>query len=64
MAVKPIAYSYWRRIQDEARDFSATPASVKDDVKALAREDVANGTITAERYEQLIGEPYETDSQE
>ena len=30
MAIKAIAYSYWRRIKNKARSFAATPATVKD----------------------------------
>ena len=58
MAVKPIAHSYWRRIKDGARTYDSVPASVKEDVKTLARQDVADGIITAEEYEKYIGEPY------
>lgn len=58
MAVKAIARSYWRRIKDGARTFDSTPDELKDDVRALAQEDVENGVISADEYEQLIGEPY------
>lgn len=58
MSIKAIAYSYWRRIKDDARSFAAVPATVKDDVRALAQMDVQEGIITAQRYAELIGEPY------
>ena len=58
MAIKAIAHSYWRRIKDGARTFESVPASVKDDVRTLAQADVQEGVITAEQYEQYIGEPY------
>lgn len=58
MAVKAIAYSYWRRIKDDARTFDSVPASVKEDVRTLAQIDVQEGVITEERYAELIGEPY------
>lgn len=58
MAIKAIAYSYWRRIKDDARSFAAVPATVKDDVRTLAQVDVQEGIITAQRYAELIGEPY------
>ena len=58
MTVKPIAYSYWRSIQRGARAFANVPAEVQNDVKALAADDVANGTIDAGKYEELIGEPF------
>lgn len=59
MAIKAIAYSYWRRIKDGARTFDSVPALVREDVRTLARQDVADGVITAEQYEEFIGEPYE-----
>lgn len=59
MAVKPIAHSYWRRIKDGARTYASVPATVKEDVKTLARQDVEEGVITPEEYQALIGEPYE-----
>ena len=59
MAVKAIAYSYWRRIKDGARTYDSVPATVKEDVRTLARQDVAAGVITPEQYEEFIGEPYE-----
>lgn len=58
VTVSAIAYSYWRRVKSGARDFSAVPASVAAEVKALAGADVAAGVITAERYAELIGEGY------
>ena len=58
MAVKAIAYSYWRSIKRGNRTFGSIPDSVKDDVRTLAQADVQNGVITAEQYEQYIGEHY------
>ena len=63
MAIKPIAYSYWRRIKDNARTFESVPSSVKDDVRALAQADVASGVITTEQYFELIGEEYPADTE-
>ena len=45
-------------LKDKARSFAATPATVKEDVKALAQADVADGTISTEEYADLIGEAY------
>lgn len=59
MAVKPIAHSYWRRIKDGARDFDSVPDTVKEDVCYLAQQDVIAGVITADEYEEIIGEPFE-----
>ena len=58
MAVKAIAHSYWRSIERGTRTFESIPDSVKDDVRTLAQSDVQEGVITAEQYEQYIGEPY------
>ena len=58
MAVKAIAHSYWRSIKRGARTFESIPASVKEDVRTLARADVESGKITAEEYKQYIGEEY------
>ena len=58
MAVKAIAHSYWRSIKRGTRTFESIPDSVKDDVRTLAKADVQEGVITAEQYEQYIGEPY------
>lgn len=58
MAVKAISHSYWRRIKAGARTFDSVPASIQDDVRTLARQDVEDGVITAEEYETLLGEMY------
>ena len=58
MAVKAIAHSYWRSIKRGTRTFGGIPASVKEDVRTLAKADVQEGVITAEQYEQYIGEPH------
>ena len=58
MAVKAIAYSYWRRIKAGGRDFNSIHANVKDDVRILAQIDVADGVITADEYKEFIGEDY------
>lgn len=59
MAIKPIAKSYWRLIKADRKTFDSVPNSVKEDVKALAKQDVVDGVITPERYKELIGEDYE-----
>lgn len=51
-----IAYSYWRRIKDNARKFASVPDNVKPDVRALAEADVENGVITEEQFQELIGD--------
>lgn len=58
MAIKAIAYSYWRRIKAGSRTFESVHASVKDDVRTLAQMDVQDGVITAEEYKNFIGEDF------
>lgn len=66
MAVKAIAYSYWRAIKRGTKDFQkdivkSSKASVKavaDDIRYLAAQDVINGEITAEQYAEYLGEEY------
>lgn len=58
MAISAIAYSYWRRVKAGARTFESVHNSVKEDVKTLAQQDVANGIITAEDYKKITGEEY------
>jgi len=53
-----MAKIYWRTIKRGTRTFDSVPENLKDDVKALAKADVADGTITADEYEKFIGEAY------
>ena len=53
-----MAKIYWRTIKRGTRTFDAIPANLKDDVIALAKQDVVDGEITAEQYKELIGEDY------
>ena len=62
MAVKAIAHSYWRSIKRGARTFESVLDPVKEDVRTLARSDVAEGIITQEEYQQYIGEAYAADA--
>ena len=56
---KSIAKIYWRNIKNGNRTFaSITDEVVAEEVKRLAALDVQDGEITAERYEELIGEEY------
>lgn len=52
----------WRnRIEAGTQLFENCPARYKTGVLELMRQDVAGGVITAERFEELTGEPYEND---
>ena len=50
----------WRnRIIAGDKTYAECPARYKNQVLALLREDVANGVISAEQFEELTGIPYE-----
>ena len=54
-----MAKIYWRRIKAGTRFFADVPTdALKTEIKELAKQDVANGEITAETYAELIGEAY------
>lgn len=54
-----MAKIYWRTIKRGTRNFADLPNdSMKEQVKALAMEEVANGTISNDEYKELIGEDY------
>ena len=40
------------------KTFDEFPAQIKEDVKVVLQSYVAEGRITPERYEELVGEPY------
>ena len=51
----------WRnRIEAGDQLFSHCPAKYRTQVLALMTQDVADGIISAERFEDLTGIPYET----
>lgn len=50
----------WRnRIIAGDQLFENCPARYKPQVLTLLREDVVNGVITAEQFEELTGQPYD-----
>lgn len=54
-----MAKIYWRTIKRGTRSFADLPnESMKEQVKALAMQEVADGVISAEQYKELIGEEY------
>ena len=53
-----MAKIYWRTIKRGTRTFDAVPENLKDDVKALAKQDVVEGVITEDQYKEFIGEDY------
>ena len=55
-----MAKIYWRRIKAGTRFFDDVPTDkLKEEIKELAKADVADGVITAEEYKGFIGEAYE-----
>jgi len=49
----------WRnRILAGTRTFDEVPSTWKAQVKILLKADVVSGLITAEEYEDIVGEPY------
>lgn len=53
-----MAKIYWRTIKRGTRTFADIPDNLKDAVKALAKQDVIDGEITAEQYAEITGEEY------
>ena len=53
-----IAKVYWRTVKRGTRAYTSVPDELKADVKSLAGEEVSNGALSVEEYEQLIGETY------
>lgn len=54
-----MAKIYWRTIKRGTRSFADLPnEKMKEQVKALAMQEVADGVISAEQYKELIGEDY------
>ena len=54
-----MAKIYWRTIKRGTRSFADLPnEKMKEQVKALAMQDVADGELSAEQYKELIGEDY------
>lgn len=54
-----MAKIYWRTIKRGIRSFADLPNNkIKEQVKALALQEVAEGTISAEQYKELINEDY------
>lgn len=47
----------WRnRLEAGTQKWADCPGRYREDVKTLMRADVDNGIITAERYQEIVGE--------
>lgn len=55
-----MAKIWHKRILAGTQSYNDCPLKYKADVKAMLIEDVENGVITAEEYEEITGEPYES----
>ena len=54
-----MAKIYWRRIKAGTRFYVDVPNDeLKAEIKAIAISEVESGKITAEEYEQFIGEAF------
>lgn len=59
MEVQYASYSYWRMVKKGWFLFSdIVTDDMKNQVRYLAKLEVAAGTITADKYKELIGEDY------
>lgn len=54
-----MAKIWHNRILAGSRTFDEVPQTWKTSVKSLFEADVVGGVIPAEKYEEIIGEPYE-----
>lgn len=54
-----MAKIYWRRIKAGTRFYANVPGEkLKNEIKALAKQDVINNIISIEDYLKYIGEEY------
>lgn len=56
-----MAKIWHKRILAGTQSYADCPLKYKADVKQMLIEDVENGVITAEEYEEITGEPYESE---
>ena len=56
-----VAKVWHKRILAGTQIYSDCPLKYKGDVRLLLIEDVQNGVITEEQYENITGEPYPAD---
>ena len=51
------------RLEAGTKTWTEVPESRKAAVNAVLRQDVADGKLSAERYEEITGEPYESETE-
>lgn len=54
-----MAKIYYRSIYAGTKTIEDVPARWVEQVKALFRADVVSGLISADKYEEITGEPYD-----
>lgn len=59
-----MAKIWHKRILAGTQIYADCPLKYKADVKTMFIDDVVNGVITAEQYEEIIGEPYPAEREE
>ena len=64
MTISAMAKIWRNRIVAGTQLFEKCPARYKEQVEYLLRQDVENGVITAEEFEELTGIPYEVEEEE
>ena len=47
------------RLEAGTKVWADVPANRKEGVKAILKEDVVSGKLTAKRYEEIVGEAYD-----
>ena len=53
-----MAKIYWRTIKRGTRTLAEVPENLREEVKALAKQDVIDGVIHKDQYKEFIGEDY------
>ena len=53
-----MAKIYWRTIKRGTRTLVEVPENLREEVKALAKQDVIDRIINEDQYKEFIGEEY------
>lgn len=58
-----MAKIWHKRILAGTQNYGDCPLKYKADVKSMLKDDVVNGVISIETYEEITGEPYESEDE-
>lgn len=58
-----MAKIWHKRILAGTQSYDDCPLKYKADVKLMLKDDVLNGVISIETYEEITGEPYESEDE-